>query len=488
MFLIVTSTIRNKADGSLFMDSEKEQVGRQSRVGKLTSSLFPPIRIGRSSQSEPSMTRRQLNARTSPGQSSATRTGNKTKKPASRSPSSPQVMDRRPATYPSTDEVNTTLPNIISSRSPAAVASRRTRLNNTDTGGLQKDKSRTRRHTDMPDALSGPNLHHDRPFLGHRKPKIFEKYKPLKEIGKGVFGQVFAVEERYIASRVTDETDGNLNAAWHHVSREMTRQARIFACKVIDIAPKQQGKQTSPLEGVMNEIQMMVDIGGGHPNVQDLVDFVVEDDKAYIVSSLCQGGDLAQALEMRGCLCEEDARNVTAGIINGLAHLHYRGVAHRDIKLENVLLCDSKHDFSKVKIIDMGFAKQLASQDASPYAEALHTVCGTPIYIAPEMLQPTLRTGVIQAEARYGTQADMWSTGIILYYLLSGYPPFDITGGQTVMDVFQEIEKASFDFEDPVWETVSDDAMDLIECLLEPDPAMRLTAKEALRHPWISVR
>ena len=458
------------------MDSGEGQVGPRSRVAKLTSSLFPHIRIGRSSQSEPSMTRRQSNARTSPGQSSATRTDNNTKNP-SRSPAFPQVMFNRhlPASYSSStddDEANR-LP-AISSSPPSA-------------------RKPPRRNTTMPDVISRPNLHHDRPFLGHRKPKIFEKYKPLKAIGKGEFGQVFAVEERYYhASHVTDETDGKKA---RHGSPEMTRKARMYACKVIDIDPKgvadcisSIGKQTSPLTDVLNELQMMVGQGGGHPNVQDLVDFVVEDGKAYIVSSLCRGGDLAQALEMRGCLCEEDARNVTIGIINGLAHLHYRGIAHRDIKLENVLLCDSKHDLSKVKIIDMGFAKQLASQDAAPCAEALHTVCGTPMYIAPEMIRPTVRTGVIQAEARYGTQADMWSTGIILYYLLSGSPPFEPTSNQSMMEVFKEIEEASFDFADPVWGTVSDDAMDLIECLLEPDPAKRLTAEEALRHPWMSVR
>ena len=446
------------------MGSEEEVP--QSRVAQLTSSIFPPIHrmmgrrssIDRSAQSDPGLTRPAAKSLTDNNKINQ----NKNKKKPSRSPTFPHEM---------TDDEGTRLPIIISSAPSVA-------------------RNTPARRSSTMSEISGPNMHQAGPFLGHRKPKIFEKYKPLKLIGKGQYGTVLAVEERYHpSSHVIDERDTGKNMG--RASRESTRRRRMYACKVVDIAPQgvdgSAEKQASRLNDVMNEMQMMVAPGdGGHPNVQDLVDFVVEDGKAYIVSSLCRGGDLAQALEMRGCLCEEDARSITAGILRGLAHLHSRGVAHRDIKLENVLLCDSKHDFSKIKIIDMGFAKQLTSLNEAPCAEALHTVCGTPMYIAPEMIRPTVWTGNIHVEARYGTQADMWSTGIILYCLLSGSPPFKATGDRSPIELFKDIEKAAFDFWDPVWETVSDDALDLIQCLLEPDSARRLTAAEALRHPWMS--
>jgi len=342
-------------------------------------------------------------------------------------------------------------------------------------------------------SLSEPQWREARPFLGHRRPKIFDKYKPVKSIGKGQYGTVFEVVER--RDEASAEAGDKRTTRRHSLSEMMdNKRSQAYACKVVDLISRgpDADNSTKALQSrtkdIINEIEMMAGPCAGHPNVQNIIDFVVEDDKAYIVSSLCRGGDLAQALEMRGCLCEEDARSVMAGILRGLAHLHARGVAHRDIKLENILLTDSKHDMSKVKIIDMGFAKQLASSNiATPGFEAYNTVCGTPMYIAPEMIRPTVHTGEIQSEARYGTQADMWSAGVILYHLLSGCPPFEATADMaSLLDLFKDIEKAEYDFWDPIWETVSEEAMDMIEALLEADPAKRLTAEAALRHPWMT--
>ena len=344
-------------------------------------------------------------------------------------------------------------------------------------------------------SLSEPKWLEARPFLGHRRPKIFDKYKPVKSIGKGQYGTVFQVVERRDSSvtMMSSSSSDDDEMTTRRSTGMKEKKPQAYACKVVDLtsrghvdADNSAKAVQSRIKDVMNEIDMMAGPGAGHPNVQGIVDYVVEDDKAYIVSSLCRGGDLSQALELRGCLCEEDARNVIAGILRGLAHLHSRGVAHRDIKLENILLTDSKHDMSKVKIIDMGFAKQLANRNATPNVEALNTVCGTPMYIAPEMIRPTVRTGEIQSEARYGTQADMWSCGIILFCLLSGCPPFEATANTTMFELFSDIEKADYGFWDPVWETVSEDALAMIEALLEADPSKRLTAEEALRHPWMS--
>ena len=317
-----------------------------------------------------------------------------------------------------------------------------------------------------------------RPFLGRHSPKIFEKYKPLKPIGRGQYGTVFAVEER-------------IPAKLPAVSGDKKDKPRVYACKIVDIVTPA-GVDDDPLslktrlEDVMNEIEMMSSsTSGSHPNVQDLIDFAIEEDKAYIVSSLCRGGDLAQALEMRGCLCEEDARNVMSGMLDGLAHLHSRGVVHRDLKLENVLLTNSKHDMSQVKIIDMGYAKHLAPPGSSPCADAMNSVCGTPLYIAPELVRPSVQKGKLQRKARYGTQADMWSCGVIMYCLLSGYSPFDAAGRMSMWELFEDIQNAAYDFSDPVWQTVSGDALAMIEGLLEVDPAKRLTAEQALRHPWM---
>ena len=312
-------------------------------------------------------------------------------------------------------------------------------------------------------------------------PSIFEKYKVLKRIGNGQFGEVFAVKARH---------QGTAADAHHHQSSETaaTEKAKdnLYACKVINIATStsHRSEDDTLLEEVFQEIGVMLE--SSHPNVQDLVDFSVENDKVYIVSSLCRGGDLAQALELRGCLCEEDAKAVMAGILRGLSYLHSRGIVHRDIKLENILLSKSSHDMSNVKIIDMGFAKKLSGSKAT-CDEVFNTVCGTPLYIAPELVRPRRKAGTRQVVARFGTPADMWSCGVVLYGLLSGCLPFHADDGKAnIKELFEDIANAAYDFSDPVWSMVSDEALSLIEGLLEVDPSKRLTAEEALRHPWMA--
>ena len=474
----IISNIRKSVDSSMSSHIQNNR----SKIDSRRSSSDMPMSLSSFVQSKPQAPEysRQRSRNTVPGEILTTR-ANGNKKQPSRSPTFPSLTGASPTTpAPSStsDKSDETLRLLITPKT-------------------SEEETRTRklvRRSGTESSLSEPKWLEAKPFLGHRRPKIFDKYKPVKSIGKGQYGTVFQVVERRDSSVTMMSSSGDDEMTTRRSAEMMKEEPQAFACKVVDLtsrddvdADNSAEAVQSRMKDVMNEIDMMAGPGAGHPNVQEIVDYVVEDDKAYIVSSLCRGGDLSQALEMRGCLCEEDARNVMAGILRGLAHLHSRGVAHRDIKLENILLTDSKHDMSKVKIIDMGFAKQLVNRNATPpNIEALNTVCGTPMYIAPEMIRPTVRTGEIQSEARYGTQADMWSCGVILFCLLSGCPPFEATDNTTMFELFSNIEEAAYDFWDPVWETVSEDALAIIEALLEADPSKRLTAEEALRHPWMS--
>lgn len=318
---------------------------------------------------------------------------------------------------------------------------------------------------------------------------IFNKYRPLQPIGSGTFGIVISVEERLCDSN--NKLKGRLNKIASKNGNKNGESPNIkpktFACKIIDVSLSEEASEKETrqkLADLLNEVDMMIETTG-HPNLQDIVDYSLEDNRLFIVSSLCRGGDLDQALQFRGSFCEEDARSVMSGIFNGLCHMHSLGIAHRDIKLENVLLVNNMHDVSKIKIIDMGFAKKL---DAEDNEGSYSTVCGTPLYIAPELVKPIVRARVFVEEtsqARYGTKADMWSCGVILYMLLAGYPPFALDDMARVMELFDEIATASYNFDDPVWELVSDEAKDLVKELLTVNPAKRLSAKEALRHPWV---
>jgi len=159
-------------------------------------------------------------------------------------------------------------------------------------------------------------------------------------------------------------------------------------------------------------------------------------------------------------------KNIIKQILSAISYLHRQGIAHRDLKPEN-LLCSGEGDDEIVKIADFGLSKIFNSGDN------LVTSCGTPGYVAPE---------VLLCES-YDERVDMWGVGIITYVLLAGYPPF-YADEDTAM--FERIMSCDYDFDDECWDDVSDLAKEFIQKLLLKEPSTRLTADEAMQHPWLT--
>eukprot|EP00951_Prasinocladus_malaysianus_P036365 scaffold382450_cov39-Prasinocladus_malaysianus.AAC.1 len=214
-----------------------------------------------------------------------------------------------------------------------------------------------------------------------------------------------------------------------------------------------------------------------------------------IVMDLLSGGDLARELDRKGSFAEEDAKSITKSVLETLAYLHSTGVAHRDVKLENILLED-RYTTTKVKLIDLGMAKQIENvpDEMNPdklnhngHLRRRHSIRGTALFAAPELLTPTLpEPDEIFPEynkSTYGVKVDIWSMGVVLYMLLGGAPPFPTDGGFEL--VVASILKGGFDFRDPAWEMVSESAVDLVKQMLTLDPNKRPSAAECLAHTWL---
>lgn len=202
-----------------------------------------------------------------------------------------------------------------------------------------------------------------------------------------------------------------------------------------------------------------------HPNIVQLYDFFSEPDRLCLVLELLDGGELFDRIVKRKAYNESVARDAIRNVLTGLKYMHDLDVAHRDLKPENLLLA-RKDDDSDLKIADFGFARCDAS--------AMVTQCGTPNYVAPEVL--------IGGSTAYTKAVDMWSMGIIIFIILGGYPPFQ---HKNQAKLFQRIKKGHFEFHEKYWSHISPEAKDLICKLLELNTMKRLTATQALEHPWV---
>jgi calcium/calmodulin-dependent protein kinase I len=196
-----------------------------------------------------------------------------------------------------------------------------------------------------------------------------------------------------------------------------------------------------------------------------LFDFFIEPSTYYLVMEQMCGGELFDRIVAKAYYNEKEARDTCKILLEAVGYMHQNHVAHRDLKPENLLLL-SKDDDSAVKIADFGFAKKVLEENS------LTTQCGTPGYVAPEILEGT----------PYDQRADMWSVGVILYILLGGYPPFI---ENTQRDLFRKIRRGEYEFHEEYWGTVSSEAKDLIASLLTVDAKKRLNADQALENSWI---
>lgn len=200
-----------------------------------------------------------------------------------------------------------------------------------------------------------------------------------------------------------------------------------------------------------------------------LHDSISEEGFHYLVFDLVTGGELFEDIVAREYYSEADASHCIQQILEAVLHCHQMGVVHRDLKPENLLLA-SKCKGAAVKLADFGLAIEVQGDQQAWFGFA-----GTPGYLSPEVLR----------KEAYGKPVDIWACGVILYILLVGYPPF---WDEDQHKLYQQIKAGAYDFPSPEWDTVTPEAKNLINQMLTINPAKRITAHEALKHPWVCQR
>lgn len=225
---------------------------------------------------------------------------------------------------------------------------------------------------------------------------------------------------------------------------------------------------------VKNEINVLKRVSQGHKNILTMVDYFETLNNLYLVTDWARGGELFDRILAKGSYFERDAANLVRSITEAVAYLHDNGIVHRDLKPEN-LLFKTEDEESDLLIADFGLSKIIDSEKFL----LLTTKCGTPGYMAPELFQKDDKGRPVG----HGKPVDLWAIGVITYFLLCGYTPFD-------RDVPEEEEQAiinaDYKFDQEYWEGISDTAKDFIRRLLTPQPYSRLTAHQALSHPWLT--
>uniref|UniRef100_A0A3P8S9J0 calcium/calmodulin-dependent protein kinase n=1 Tax=Amphiprion percula TaxID=161767 RepID=A0A3P8S9J0_AMPPE len=206
-----------------------------------------------------------------------------------------------------------------------------------------------------------------------------------------------------------------------------------------------------------------------HPNIVRLHDSISEEGFHYLLFDLVTGGELFEDIVAREYYSEADASHCIHQILDSVSYTHQHDIVHRDLKPENLLLA-SKCKNAAVKLADFGLAIEVQGDQQAWFGFA-----GTPGYLSPEVLR----------KEAYGKPVDIWACGVILYILLVGYPPF---WDEDQHKLYQQIKAGAYDFPSPEWDTVTPEAKNLINQMLTINPAKRITAQEALKHPWVCQR
>uniref|UniRef100_A0AAY4EZF2 Serine/threonine-protein kinase DCLK2 n=1 Tax=Denticeps clupeoides TaxID=299321 RepID=A0AAY4EZF2_9TELE len=264
-----------------------------------------------------------------------------------------------------------------------------------------------------------------------------------------------AIAERYKVGRTIG--DGNFAVVRECVERSTGRE---YALKIINKS-KCRGKEHM----IQNEVSILRRVK--HPNIVLLIEEMDTYSELYLVMELVKGGDLFDAITSSNKYTERDASGMLYNLASAIKYLHSLNIVHRDIKPENLLVYEHQDGSKSLKLGDFGLATVVDGP--------LYTVCGTPTYVAPEII----------AETGYGLKVDIWAAGVITYILLCGFPPFrGSTDDQEAL--FDQILMGQLEFPLPYWDNVSDTAKELISCMLQVEVDQRFTALQVLDHPWVN--
>ncbi|OAL30275.1 hypothetical protein AYO20_08849 [Fonsecaea nubica] len=266
------------------------------------------------------------------------------------------------------------------------------------------------------------------------------RYRILQQLGKGHFATVYLCVERSTGFK--------------------------FAVKKFE---RRMGEsQRSQTEGLEQEIAVLMSVS--HPNVLCLKETFDEPDGVYLILELAPEGELFNLIVTKQKLTEAETRKIFIQLFQGTKYLHERNIVHRDIKPENILLTDKN---LSVKLADFGLAKIIGEESFTT------TLCGTPSYVAPEILENT-------RHRKYTKAVDVWSLGVVLYICLCGFPPFsdELYSRENPYTLAQQIKMGRFDYPSPYWDSIGDPALDLIDRMLTVDVEKRITIDQCLEHPW----
>uniref|UniRef100_A0A671L6G2 Serine/threonine-protein kinase DCLK2 n=1 Tax=Sinocyclocheilus anshuiensis TaxID=1608454 RepID=A0A671L6G2_9TELE len=264
-----------------------------------------------------------------------------------------------------------------------------------------------------------------------------------------------SIAERYKVGRMIG--DGNFAVVRECVERSTGRE---YALKIINKS-KCRGKEHM----IQNEVSILRRVK--HPNIVLLIEEMDTYSELYLVMELVKGGDLFDAITSSNKYTERDASGMLYNLASAIKYLHSLNIVHRDIKPENLLVYEHQDGSKSLKLGDFGLATVVDGP--------LYTICGTPTYVAPEIV----------AETGYGLKVDIWAAGVITYILLCGFPPFrGSTDDQEAL--FDQIMMGQLDFPLPYWDNVSDSAKALITCMLQVEVEQRYTALQVLDHPWVN--
>ncbi len=330
-------------------------------------------------------------------------------------------------------------------------------------------------------AMDTPNVkkcisHSDSPTFNdqqHQTDSMMPDIAPLSpcfsEESSSSSPPAMSITGRYSNIEYMYHVDARVIGSGHHGSvRECIHRATGMRYAVKSIH-----KQASDIgaTGLSREIMLLQEMK--HRGFVQLVDVHEDEEYVHLVTELCRGGELFDRIMQKGsnrnngspCFTESEAARLMYQLLHAVAYMHENDVAHRDIKPENILFETTDED-SPIRIIDFGLSRK--HYDCEP---PMNNVVGTPYYIAPEVLRKS-----------YTKSADLWSVGVIAYILLCGYPPFN---GEDNNAVYDAVRRGRYSFPSAEWSGTSRESRHFIRCLLQKDPQKRMSAMQALKHPWI---